>query len=214
MGLQMLLREVDSGWYQPTADASTAELDTALLKRAQSSPLGRRMLARWLATGAGAALLAPRPDGRIASAVSRWPRPRLAGLVRDLGALAFAPAVRAEVRRDHVSLLKRMLGNGYLLALDSSVWDASVVPAVRAELAAALGHAAATAQASGTPVAVHELLDRQGRGELRAWAVQRDPALADWAMLQFPREDLPIAVLPEKQVLFLHSHHEARAVAA
>ena len=44
-------------------------------------------------------------------------------LSRDLGALAFAPAIRAEVRREPVRQLKRALGNSYLLALDKQVWD-------------------------------------------------------------------------------------------
>lgn len=211
MSLQTLLREVDPVWYHPADDRPQDALDAILLKRSQATPLGRRMLARWLATGPAMALLAPRPDGQLASAVARWPRPKLAGLVRDLGTLAFAPAVRAEVRRDHVGLLKRVLGNGYLLALDNAVWDARVDPDVRRALANALEQPTKAAQDSGKPAAVHALLDRQGRSELHAWAIQRDAALADWLTLQSPPEARLPAVLPEKQVLFLHSHHDARA---
>lgn len=212
MSLQALLREVDPCWYIG-ADGSGDALEPAIVVKAQSSPLGRRMLARWLVRHAAPSLLAPSPDGGTPAVVSRWTRPRLLGLVRDVGALAFAPAVRAEVRRDHVAQLKRCFGNGYLLALDNAIWDAKVAPKLMASLGERLESAAARAKTAGKPAPIHELLDVQGRAELTQWAQGRDPALADWVVLQSPREPSLTTALPEKQMLFLLTHHEARVAA-
>ena len=60
------------------------------------------MLVRTLPATLTTTLLAPRPDGALAAAVVRWPRARLATLLRDVGALAYAPVIRAEVRREPV----------------------------------------------------------------------------------------------------------------
>jgi hypothetical protein len=215
MSLQAVFAEIDSDWYhQPDADGrEPARLSDGLLQHARDSVLGRRMLARWLMGdgGIGGELLAPRPDGAIAAAIMRWPRARLAALLRDLGALAHAPAIRAEVRREPVRQLRRALGNSYLLALDKQVWDGTVPASSAASLRAGLGAALA-----GGPedAALHALFDHQGRGELQAWAVQHDPALAEWVLLQYPRESAAAAHLPQQQVKFLHDHHLARARAA
>lgn len=212
MSLQMVFAEIHPDWYR-CADAdehATAPLSPELLERARGSVLGRRMLARWLMrdSGIGDQLLAPRPGGALAAAVLRWPRARLALLVRDVGALAYAPAIRAEVRREPVRLLRRALENSYLLALDKHVWDGDMEAPVAAQLRAALSAALAKGPDAG---ALHALLDHQGRGELNAWAAQDDPALAEWVLLQFPRESRPGVHLPREQVQFLHDHHLARA---
>jgi hypothetical protein len=215
MSLQAVFAEIHPDWYR-RADADgreSASISSELLQQARGSVLGRRMLARWLMRdiGIGGELLAPRPDGAIAAAVLRWPRTGLATLLRDVGALAYAPAIRAEVRREPVRQLRRALGNSYLLALDKQVWDgkvqASTAAHVRTELAAVLADAQDDA-------ALHALLDRQGRGELHAWAAQREPALAEWLLLQYPRESPAATHLPQQQVQFLHDHHLARARAA
>src|SRR5690606_316514 len=187
MSLQAVFAEIHPDWYrQASAEGrEPAAFDDALLRQASDSALGRRMLARWLLPDIGGELLAPRPDGATAAAVVRWPRARLAGLLRDLGALAFAPAIRGEVRREPVRQLRRALGNGYLLALDKQVWDGKVAPPDAARLRAALADALHGGQ---DDAALHALLDHHGRGELLAWAAQTDPALAEWLRLQYPPE--------------------------
>ena len=209
MSLQMLLAEVDPAWHGHGADAPDADVRA----RAAGSALGRRLLARALADGPAVRLLAPSPDAASMRALMRrWNRRRLAALQRDLGTLAYAPAIRAEIGREPVRRLKAALGNGYLLALDRSVWDGKADGAVQAQLAAAL--ADVLGRPGALEAALFPLLDLQGRAELQAWAAQRDPALAEWARLLDPPADLPPAHLPEKPVLVVHTHHQSRAVAA
>ena len=207
MSLAVLLAEVDPRWHGADEDA----LDDALLQRARSSRLGRRLLAGALADGPAAHLLAPSPDG-FSGLVARWNRARLSGLHRDLGVLAYAPAIRAEVGRDAVKRIKAVLGSGYLLALDRSVWDAKVDASLQGRLASTLAKALAAGDAFGARL--FEALELQGRAELQAWARQREPALADWAQLVYPPAELPRAHLPEKPLLVVHTHHQNRAVAA
>lgn len=207
MTLQALLAEVDPGWFA----ADGEPIPDALLSRARRSPLGRRLLARGLLEqGTAGALLAPRLDHDPATLVTRWPKARIGRLARDLGVLAYAPAIRAEIRRDPVRRFKRALGNSYLLALDPTVWDARVP----AETARRMTQGLEQAWQAGGPdddASLHALFAAQGRAELRAWAAQRDPALGEWTALLHPREpDLP-TYLPEKPVLLLCTHHETRA---
>lgn len=199
----MLLAEVDPSWY--------GELDPALLAQASGSRLGRRLLARWLAAGPAATLLAPSPgEGAVATAV-RWPPARLAALVRDLGALAFAPAIRAEVRREPVRRLKQALGNSYLLALDNTVWNGRVDPAIGKRLTVALSDALVAGE---DDAALFAALDWQGRAELDEWAGKAEPALGEWARLLGRQDDaLEAAHLPEKPILRVYAHHQARAAA-
>lgn len=211
MNLQAVFAAVDGDWFHQPDAAAPEAIDAALLERAAASALGRRMLARWLMAQVDGALFAPRPDGALPAAVLRWPRAVLSPLLRDLGVLAHAPAIRAEVRREPVRQLRRALGNSYLLALDKQVWDGEVDAALAARLRAALD---AALRVRGDDAPLLGLLERHGRGELQAWAAQHDPALAEWTLLQFPREPLPTAHLPEAQVRFLHDHHLARARAA
>lgn len=166
------------------------------------------MLARWLASSEAAALLAPTPEREIASVVVRWPRDRLARLSRDLGVLAYAPAIRAEVGRDAVRRLKQALGNSYLLALDRTVWDGRI-PAEQIQRMVLDLSTALTADPGGYDV-LHGLLEHQGRSELRAWAHAQDAALGEWAKLLHARETDQAIVLPAKQVQLLHEHHLAR----
>ncbi|MGO4777092.1 hypothetical protein AB4084_16570, partial [Lysobacter sp. 2RAB21] len=149
------------------------------------------------------------------AAALRWPRARMARLVRDLGALAYAPAIRAEVRREPVRRLKVALDNSYLLALDSLVWDGKVQANLGAQLAAEIDQALR----AGDDQPLFDLLDRRGRAELRLWAERRDPGLADWSRLLLPRElhdNAPalFAHLPPDVVERLHIHHGARPLTA
>lgn len=207
MSLRALLAEVDPGWLE---DAG-APLDAELAARARDSELGRRLLASWLAEGPAASLLAPDPARAPVDLRTRWPRPRLDALCRDLGLLAHAPPIRAEVRREPVRRLKAALGHSYMLALDPTVWDGRLPPARLQLLADDFGAALAATLARDDPAPLYALFDRQGRAELEAWARRRDPALADWCALLHPPADERPAHLPEKPVLRVYTHHEARA---
>lgn len=207
MSLRALLSEVDPGWL----DDAGAALDEGLARRARDSALGRRLLAAWLAAGPAAALLAPDPVRAPAATRERWPRARVAALCRDLGILAHAPSIRAEVRREPVRRLKAALGNSYMLALDRTVWDGRLPPDRLRAIADDFSAALAATLSADDPAPLYELFGRQGRAELRAWARRRDPALADWCTLLHPPEDGVPTHLPEKPVLRVHAHHEARA---
>lgn len=209
--LRTILTEADPSWHGTGADAIAPEL----LAAARDSAIGRRLLARWLAAAHAPALLAPQPGAGFGAAAVRWPRARMARLVRDLGALAYAPAIRAEVRREPVRRLKHALDNAYLLALDSLVWDGKVQLHLGAQLVAEIDHALRVED--DRPL--FDLLDRRGRAELRLWAQRRDPGLADWSRLLLPRaldDDAPtlVAHLPPEVVERLYTHHGARPLAA
>lgn len=204
MSLPTVLAGVDPTWWAE----GQASPDPALVSRARVSALGERVLASWLAAGPGAALLGPTPEREVGTVAVRWPREKLAPFVRDLGILAMAPAIRAEIGRDAVRRLKQSLGNSYLLALDRTVWDGKVAPGSLPAMAAAL-RTALPADGQG-PETLYVLFDRQGRSELRAWGARHDRALGEWIALLYPREpDLP-ALLPAGQVQLLHEHHLAR----
>ena len=207
MALHAVLRECDRQWR---GDAQ-AGADAVVLERATTSALGRRLLLRGLPADMMDGLFAPPPGASPGAAVlQRWPRARVRALVRDLGILAHAPMIRAEVRREPVRWLRRVLGNGYLLALDRTVWDGRLRPDVEAPLAARWGAMLADPGFLRDPALLGDLLDRQGRAELQAWAGRRNRALADWSrLLHAPESALP-AHLPEKALLVVVAHHEGR----
>lgn len=205
MSLPTVLAEIDPGWYAATGEEV---VDPGLIAHARASALGERLLGRWLASGPGAALLAPTPQREIGPVTARWPRPRLGQLLRDLGVLAMAPVIRAEVGRDAVRRLKQALGNSYLLALDRTVWDGRVPPDTVTAMGGRL-QAALAGDAAGHAL-LYALFDRQGRSELCAWAQDNDRALGEWVTLLHPREDRLAAVLPTAQVQMLHDHHLKR----
>lgn len=209
MSLRALLAEVDPGWLD---DAGVA-MDPSLVEQARDSALGRRMLAGWLAAGPAISLLGPDPSRDPDAVRSRWRRTRVEALCRDLGILAHAPAIRAEVRREPVRRLKAALGNSYLLALDQSVWDGKLPPDRLQEANTDFRGALDAALAANDVEPLYVAFDRQGRAELQAWARRRDPALADWCRLLHPpgAVDETRARLPEKPVLRVYTHHEARA---
>ncbi|MEN1927073.1 hypothetical protein WCE55_09765 [Luteimonas sp. MJ293] len=207
MPLQPLFAEVDPGWYADKA----GPVDQRLVARAGRSQLGRRLLARTLLqAGAADALLAPRPGHAIPSAVLRWPRARLAALIRDLGVLAYAPLIRAEVGRDSVRRLKRALGSSYLLPLDRTIWNARVEDDVLRRQQQAWTPLMEALRTREDDAALHALFERQGRSELRGWAAQRDRPLGEWVALLHPPEEPGPAHLPEKPVLLLVTHHETK----
>lgn len=210
MSLQALLGEVDARWYGEEG----AALDATLAGRARASALGRRLLASWLAEGPAAALLAPAPGRDPAALARRWTRARVGALCRDLGVLAFAPMIRAEVRREPVRRLRAALGNSYLLALDRTVWEGRLASGLQEAAAPRFAGALKAALAAGDDAPLYALFDAQGRAELEAWARRREPALADWCALLHAPADAAAAWLPEKPVLRVYTHHEARAPAA
>lgn len=213
MGLQALLRDVDPGWYAAADGGAPDDATFApqLLARAQDSALGRRLLARCLIDAGISHLLAPTADGSVGAVARRWPRTRLALLLRDLGTLAFAPAIRAEVRRTPVRRLKHALGKNYLLALDAGIWDGKVDKTVAARLTDALDAALDAVEDDAADGALFALFERKGRDELLAWAGTHDPALAEWIALQRPRAAPGTAHLPPEPLQFLLEHHQSRA---
>ncbi|MDH5834465.1 hypothetical protein [Luteimonas kalidii] len=208
MSLHALLADVHPAWY---ADRSGHVFDEALIARARDSALGRRLLVRAMPQDLLDGLLAPRPGepGWVATP-RRWPRARVRALVRDLGVLAYAPLIRAEVRREPVRWLRATLGNSYLLALDRTVWDGRVDAATRARLSADWETLLANPAFLSDPAPLSDLLDRQGLAELQAWAARRNRALADWSRLLHPPAAPRPAHVPEKAVLVVASHHEDR----
>lgn len=205
MSLQTVLADVEPGWY---AGGDGDQPDAALVRSARGSALGERILARWLLQGPAAVLLAPQPSREIGITAVRWNQARLQPLLRDLGVLSMAPAIRAEIGRDTVRRLKQLLGSSYLLALDRTVWDGRVPAETTQQLVAELDAALRADGGDGAQVYAH--LERRGRGELRAWAREHDPALGEWVTLVRPPEDQPDAVLPPAQVELLHEHHQGR----
>ena len=106
MSLQAALNEIEPSWY---ASGNGDEIAGELIARARGSRLGRRMLAHWLASGPAPALFSPHPAHPLGAIATRWPRDLLTALTRDVGVLAYSPAVRAEVGRHAVKRLKQML---------------------------------------------------------------------------------------------------------
>ncbi len=199
-----MLAEVDPGWFDG--------LDAALVARAKRSPLGQRMLARWLLQEHAQQLLSPMPTRDFGLIARDWPRSRVVWLVRDLGILAYAPAVRAEVRRDPVRRLRRLLGNSYMLALDRTVWDGRLEPVVERGLINALSAALDTPEHDDG--AIWSLLETQGLQELRSWGMHAEPALGQWVKLMAPPLPEGPAYLPPESVRMLRDHHAARPLAA
>lgn len=205
MALQALLGELHPDWHAGSAP------DPQLAAHARGSALGRRLLLRALPPDVMDGLFAPAPGGGPHSTIrQRWPRARLQALVRDLGVLALAPMIRAEVRREPVRWLRRTLGNSYLLALDPAVWDGRVERDVHARLSTQWEALLAAPGFLSDAALLGDLLDRQGRGELRAWALRRNRPLADWTRLLHADESPAPAHLPEKALLLVVSHHEGR----
>ncbi len=199
-GLLAVLADTDSSWL--------ADFDAALLPRARESVLGRRLIARSLAGGSAATLLAPSPKPTLDRVLGQWPREKLQSLTLNLGVLAFAPVIRAEVGREAVRDLKHALDKRYLLALDRKIWDGEVPRELQLRLQSLMHQALGGKEASPTLVA---LLNRQGRTELHAWAHTRDPALIEWMGLLHPRDDqAPSAHLPAAAVQRLYAFHAGK----
>lgn len=153
-------------WFRP--------LDDALLARARASRPGRRLLARGLADGA-----APQLFGNLAASLPAalagqrwllWPTPALEELALDLGALAFAPAIRRRVERADVLRLRRVLGaRRYADALKPVAGRDEAGDAMRDVLGAALAD----------DDVLEAMLRRRGWIEWIAFAGARHPVLVE-----------------------------------
>lgn len=197
-GLRTLLTELDPQWLDG--------IDPELLPAARESRLGRLVLLRCLSRAPVSALLAPAPEPALDRVAVAWPRDRLDALERNLGILAFAPAIRAEIGREPVRRLKDALGKKYLLALDRQMWDGQVPPALLVRMQARLAEAVGGPEPTAVLLA---MFSRQGRAELRQWAGIHEPALADWVLLLHPSDPTTRAHLPAGAVARLYAHHAA-----
>lgn len=179
----LLLAGVHPSWF--------ADVAPELCAYALRTPRARRWLLRGLIAPAPN-LLAPSRRSDTYAVVAAWPRTRLTAVRRQLGALAYAPAIRTVVQRDPVQRLKKVLEGDYRLALDDGLWAARV----DGELSARLWQALVGVLHDDD--ALSALLQRQGQVELCTWARSRDPELAEWSALTEPHVPDPTpAHLPE-----------------
>ena len=95
---------------------------------------------------------------------------------RQLKAL-FPPRFRQQI-------LLKLLGNSYMLALDRSIWDGKVAPALEQRLSSSLG--VVVASTTNRDDDIWELLELQGLQELRHWGATQEPELGEWAKLMAP----------------------------
>lgn len=204
MSLQTVLAEIEPVWLQGTGEQ---RIPDDLMRIARGSALGERILARWLMADGGGALLAPNPQREVGLAAVQWPRQRLQKLIRDVGVLASAPAIRAEVGRNAVRKLKAALGNSYLLALDRTIWDGEGVNRAAAIKSAERLSAALQQDDPSTFDRLYAFLDWQGRCELRHWGAQHNTGFGQWVTLLHAQEAEMLAILPADQVKLLYEHH-------
>lgn len=197
-GLGTLLKEIDPHWLP--------DIDPGLLASGRETRLGRQVLLRCLAIAPIKALFAPSPEPVLDRVATAWPRDRLDSFLLNLGVLAFAPAIRAEIGREPVRRLKAALDKRYLLALDRQMWDGQVPPALLARLQERLGAAVSDPDPSAM---LRALFARHGRAELRQWGAIHEPALADWVLLLYPADPGTRGHLPAGAVARLHAHHAA-----
>jgi len=180
---------VDASWtvlLRSALDGAHADrfgVPPALIERARTSTLGRRMLARRLenesqplfalasASGCEAALQHP---------IAFFSGERLRGAAFDLGALAFAPALRARVARDEVLLMRESIGAARLsFVLSADPWPQGVPEAVRHCAMTGLARAMADAET------LADRVRHRGRIELYAYSSNLEPLLGERVKLAF-----------------------------
>jgi len=182
---------VDANWtalLRSSLDGAHAErfgsAPAALIERARTSVLGRRALACRLQNQAPQLFAVGSAGDCSWAALHPWAffsGERLRGSAFDLGALAFAPALRTRVNRDEVLLLREAIGAARIgFALSTDPWAGAVPEAVR--------HCAMTGLARlldepGGEVA--ERVRQRGRIELYAYAAQLHPLLGERVKLAF-----------------------------
>jgi len=181
---------VDARWtalLRSTLDGAHAErfgdAPPLLVERARASRLGRRMLVRRLERESP--LLFALDAANDCEWIPRHPwalfsGERLRGAAFDLGALAFAPALRAKVGRDEVLTLREAIGAARLsFVLSSDPWQRAVPEAVR--------HCAVTglARVLDDAAALADLVRHRGRIELYAYSASLNPMLGERVKLAF-----------------------------
>jgi hypothetical protein len=160
----------DAGWFPSLAPI--------VVDRARRSKLGRRLLARRLATSGAPILFGtlPRttPQPIAVSAWTTWPAERIRDIALDLGALALAPALRSVVGRDDVLRIRGVLGEErYALALASAALAPPGDERPHTLLARSLG----------SDEAFDAAVRQRGFGELIAFAHAVHPACAERVLL-------------------------------
>jgi hypothetical protein len=213
---------IDANWtalLKSTLDGAHAsrfgDAPPALVERARTSPLGRRMLAQRLEQISPLLfdLAAANDSGWVEQhPASLFSGERLRGAALDLGALAFSPALRARVERSEVLRLREAIGAARMsFALTTDPWRGVIPDGVR--------HCAMTglARVIENADAIAELLRQRGRVELFTYAANQHPLLAERIKLAFPpasageRRDAWLP--PETVAQYLGAARESAAVA-
>jgi hypothetical protein len=189
------LDEADAGWFG---------VAPPLVDRARASRLGRRMLARRLASHGAPVLFGtlPRstPQSIAVSMWALWPSQRLRAIAWDLGAIALGPALRAVVRREAVLRVRSVLGEErYALALASAPNVATAADREHRVLSKSL----ASDETLGAAVR------RLGFGEFLAFARALHPACAERVLVG----EAPGSV-PETKLAWLDASRVATHLAA
>jgi len=156
-----------------------------LVERARASALGRRMLAQRLQSESQPLFTLESADDCAWVTQHPWALfsgERLRGTAFDLGALAFAPALRSKVNRRDVLALREALGIARLsFALAADPWQGAAAPEAVSHCAMA-----GLARVLGKPEAIAELVRQRGRIELYAYSANLHPLLGERIKLAFP----------------------------
>lgn len=154
-----------------------------LLERSRHSGLGRRHLAR--------AMLREQPrvfgpdSGRWDDWVAQepwlaWPQPEIDTFTRELGAIAFGPAVRVTVERGEVLFLREALGlDAWRRAQAADPWGGPAPEAVRHMGRAAIQRCGRDAQS------LRDAVYERGKIEFLGHAGRRDVRLAERLALAY-----------------------------
>lgn len=154
-----------------------------LLERSRASALGRRHLAR--------AMLRAQPQvfdpehGRWEGWIAdepwlAWRQPDIDAFTRELGAIAFGPAVRVTVERGEVLFLREALGlEAWRRAQSADPWGGPAPEAVRHMGRAAIQRSARDAQA------LRDAVYERGKIEFLGHAGRRDAKLAERLALAY-----------------------------
>jgi hypothetical protein len=158
-------------------------LPAPLLERARASALGRRHIVR-AALHAAPAVFAP-DQGRWRTWEDqepwlRWTCAELEAFTRELGALAFGPALRIAVERSEVLFLREALGlEVWRRAQSADIWGGPAPEAVRHMGRAVMQRCGRDA------AALRAAVFERGEIEFLAHAGRRDPRLAERLALAY-----------------------------
>ena len=147
------------------------------------SALGRRHLARAMLR-AEPKVFEPAHERWAAWAADEpwlaWPQPELDAFTRELGAIAFGPAVRVTVERGEVLFLREALGlDGWRRAQSADPWNGPAPEAVRHMGRAVIQRCERDVQA------LRDAVFERGKIEFLGHAGRRDARLADRLALAY-----------------------------